>query len=327
MRISTRGFTMPEVNDDATRKELRHVDEVSERVSNAGGIASNIRQSRKAGKLLFIRRLSETRLALPALIVILVVCLAAIFAPVIAPQDPETTHLADSLQAPGAQHWLGTDNLGRDVLSRIIFGARISMQVGIIAVGISLLAGTTLGLISGYTRVNLIDTFIMRIMDALLAFPTLVLALAISAALGPSLRNVMIAVGFIGIPTYARLVRGQVLSERENDYVDAARTIGVPDGRILYRHILPNVTAPLIVQSSIGVAFAIIEAASLSFLGLGVQPPTPSWGGMLAIGKNYLDHSWWMAIPPGVAIFVVVLAFNFLGDGIRDALDPHLQHR
>jgi ABC-type dipeptide/oligopeptide/nickel transport system permease subunit len=318
---------MRETDGGATRKELRNVDEAPVRVSNAGGIAGNIRQSRKTGAALFVRRLSETRLALPALIVILAISLMAIFAPVIAPDDPETTHLTDALQGPGAQHWLGTDNLGRDVLSRIIFGARISMQVGIIAVGISLIAGTTLGLVSGYTRISVIDTLIMRIMDALLAFPTLVLALAISAALGPSLRNVMIAVGFIGIPTYARLVRGQVLSEREHDYVDAARTIGVHDMRILYRHVLPNVTAPLIVQSSIGVAFAIIEAASLSFLGLGVQPPTPSWGGMLAIGKNYLDHSWWMAIPPGLAIFAVVLAFNFLGDGIRDALDPHLQHR
>jgi peptide/nickel transport system permease protein len=184
-----------------------------------------------------------------------------------------------------------------------------------------------IGLIVGYTKSGLVDTVLMRCIDALLAFPTLVLALAISAALGPSLRNVMIAVGFVGVPSYARLIRGQVLSIKQNEYIEAARAIGLTDVRILLRYVLPNVTAPLVVQASIGVAFAIISEASLSFLGLGVQPPTPSWGGMLAIGKDYLQLAWWMALVPGFAIFITVLAVNFLGDGVRDALDPGLRHR
>ncbi|MDI3340527.1 MAG: ABC transporter permease [Sphaerobacter sp.] len=274
----------------------------------------------------FVVRLMRTRLVLPATLVILLLVLAAALAPIIAPYGIEEGDFAASLKGPSRDHLLGTDTLGRDIFSRVVYGARVSLEVGIIAVGISLVVGTVLGLIAGYTRIGLLDSLIMRSMDALLAFPTLVLALAITAALGPSLTNVMIAVGIVGIPTYARLVRGQVLSVREREFIEAARTIGVPDARIMWRHILPNVTAPLIVQASLGVAFAILSEASLSFLGLGVQPPTPSWGAMLAFGKDYLNHAPWMAIAPGAAIFITVLAFNFLGDGIRDALDPHL-HR
>ncbi len=250
----------------------------------------------------------------------------AIFAPLLAPHDPLAQTFAPS-ESPSAAHLFGTDELGRDVLSRVLYGSRVSLQVGIIAVSISLVIGTALGLIAGYSGVGLVDTIIMRCMDALLAFPTLVLALAITAALGPSLTNVMIAVGVVGIPAYARLVRGQVLSVAKREYVEAARVVGVPDLRIIWRHVLPNVTAPLIVQASLGVAFAILSEASLSFLGLGVQPPTPSWGGMLSFGKDWLDRAPWMAIAPGSAIFITVLAFNFLGDGIRDALDPRMQHR
>lgn len=274
-----------------------------------------------------MKRLLRTRMSGIGLFIILLMVFAALFAPLIAPFNPEEQNFADALVGPTTTYWLGTDNLGRDTFSRVVYGSRVSLQVGVIAVGISLIIGTTLGLISGYTRIKFVDTLIMRCMDALLAFPTLVLALAITAALGPSLTNVMIAVGIVGIPSYARLIRGQVLTIGQREYVEAARTIGANDRRIIALHIFPNVTAPLIVQASLGVAFAILAEASLSFLGLGVQPPTPSWGAMLAVGKDWLQYASWMAIGPGLAIFIVVLAFNFLGDGIRDALDPHLQHR
>jgi peptide/nickel transport system permease protein len=256
--------------------------------------------------------------------IILLVILAALLAPLIAPYGVEATDFNATLHGPSRAHLFGTDNLGRDIFTRIIFGARVSLEVGLIAVGIALVIGTTLGLVAGYSPIPFADAIIMRAMDALLAFPTLVLALAITAALGPSLSNVMIAVGVVGIPVYARLVRGQVLSVKERDYIEAARTIGVPDSRIMWRHILPNVTAPLIVQASLGIAFAILAEASLSFLGVGVQPPTPSWGAMLSFGKDYLQMAYWMAMAPGLAIFLTVLSFNFLGDGIRDALDPRL---
>jgi peptide/nickel transport system permease protein len=290
-------------------------------------LGESTRRTRLTGVRGFMNRLLKTRLALAAIIVIALVVIAAIFAPIIAPYSPRQTNFNAALSGPTRDHYLGTDNLGRDTFSRVVFGARVSLQVGVIAVGISLIIGTTLGLTAGYMKNTIIDTVIMRFMDALLAFPTLVLALAITAALGPSLTNVMIAVGVVGIPGYARLVRGQVLSVSEREYIEAARTVGVPDVRIVWRHILPNVSAPLIVQASIGVAFAILAEAALSFLGLGVQPPNPSWGAMLSVGKDWLQHSAWLALAPGFAIFIVVLAFNFLGDGIRDALDPHLQHR
>lgn len=295
--------------------------------TTADTLGASTRRTRLTGARGFMDRLLKTRLALAALIVIVLVVLAAVLAPLIAPYSPRQTDFNAALSGPSGAHYLGTDNLGRDTFSRVVYGARVSLQVGIIAVGISLLIGTTLGLTAGYMKSSIVDTVIMRFMDALLAFPTLVLALAITAALGPSLTNVMIAVGVVGIPNYARLVRGQVLSVNEREYIEAARTIGVPDVRIVWRHILPNVSAPLIVQASIGVAFAILAEAALSFLGLGVQPPNPSWGAMLSVGKDWLQYSVWMALAPGFAIFIVVLAFNFLGDGIRDALDPHLQHR
>ncbi len=273
-----------------------------------------------------VRRLLRARMAPVGLLVILILILSAIFAPWIAPFEPREQNFAVALESPNTTYFMGTDQLGRDTFSRVVYGSRVSLQVGVIAVGISLLVGTTLGLIAGYAGVSFIDSLIMRFMDALLAFPALVLALAITAALGPSLTNVMIAVGIVGIPIYARLVRGQVLSVRQREYVEAARTVGVPDFLIITRHIFPNVTAPLIVQASIGVAVAIIAEASLSFLGLGVQPPTPSWGGMIAVGKDWLGRAPWMSFAPGVAIFVTVLAFNFVGDALRDALDPHMRN-
>lgn len=292
-----------------------------------GALQTGTRQQRATGVSGFARRLRKARFAMPALAIIVLLILAALLAPIISPFDPAKQNFGDALAGPSMKHPFGADNLGRDIFTRVVYGARVSLQVGLIAVGISLIVGTTLGLIAGYNGGDLLDTLIMRCMDALLAFPTLVLALAITAALGPSLRNVMIAVGIVGIPSYARLVRGQVLSVAKREYIEAARVVGVPIPRIIWRHILPNVTAPLIVQASLGVAFAILSEASLSFLGLGVQPPTPSWGGMLSFGKDWLDRAAWMAIAPGSAIFITVLAFNFLGDGIRDALDPRLQHR
>lgn len=291
------------------------------------GLGESTRKKRLVGARGFFDRLMRTRLSSAALVVILLMILMAIFAPWIAPYGPAKTDFGAALSGPSREHLLGADNLGRDTLSRTIYGSRVSLQVGIIAVGISLIVGTALGLISGYMSGTFVDSLIMRCMDALLAFPTLVLALAITAALGPSLTNVMIAVGVVGIPSYARLIRGQVLSVARHEYVEAARTVGASGMRIIWKHIFPNVTGPLIVQASIGVAFAILAEASLSFLGLGVQPPTPSWGAMLSVGKDYLQYAAWMAIAPGAAIFIVVLAFNFLGDGIRDALDPHLQGR
>ncbi len=275
----------------------------------------------------FFLRLRKTRFTVPALVIILALIVAALFAPLISPYDPAKQYFSDALQGPAPNHLFGADNLGRDVFSRVVYGSRISLQVGLIAVTIALVIGTTLGLIAGYNGNGIIDTLIMRCMDALLAFPTLVLALAITAALGPSLRNVMIAVGVIGIPGYARLVRGQVLSVSKREYIEAARVLGAGTPRIIWRHVLPNVLAPIIVQASLGIAFAILSEASLSFLGLGVQPPTPSWGGMLAVGKDWLDRAAWMALAPGAAIFITVLAFNFLGDGIRDALDPRMRQR
>ncbi|HEY7909380.1 MAG TPA: ABC transporter permease, partial [Thermomicrobiales bacterium] len=214
--------------------------------------------------------------------------------------------------------------LGRDTLSRVIYGARISLEVGIIAVGISLVIGVLLGLIAGYTG-GATDAIIMRIMDGLLAFPALVLALAITAMLGPSLSNVMLAIGITGIPSFARLVRGQVLTTKQLEYVQAAQSVGASDWRLMLRHILPNILAPIIVQASISVAAAILAEAGLSFLGLGIQPPTASWGSMLNVAKGYLSRTAWLAIAPGTAIFVTVLGFNFLGDAIRDVLDPRLR--
>ena len=250
---------------------------------------------------------------------------AAAFAPWVAPYDPIKVNVIDSLQPPNPQHWLGTDDLGRDVLSRVIWGARVSLRVGLISVSIGLFVGTSLGLAAGYLG-GKFDLIIMRGIDALLAFPALILAIGITSALGPRIENAMIAIGIVAIPAYARLTRGQVLAVRAREYIVAARTIGAPPLRIVLRHIFPNIMNALIVQATLSTAFAILAEAALSFLGLGAQPPEPSWGQDINYSQRYLANlKWWMSVGPGVAIFTAVFAFNFLGDALRDALDPRLR--
>jgi ABC-type dipeptide/oligopeptide/nickel transport system permease subunit len=274
----------------------------------------------------FIANLFGVRLVGAGVVLLGIVVVCALFANVIAPYDPTAQDYSTVAQGPSAQHLLGTDDLGRDVLSRIVYGSRVSLQVGAIAVSIAVLLGGTLGLLAGYVG-GVTDDVIMRFVDAVQAFPGLILALALAAALGPGVGNVMIAVGFISAPAMARLTRGQTLSVREREFVAAAKVMGAPPRTIIARHVWPNVTAPIIVQATLLVATAIVTEASLSFLGVGVQPPTPSWGSMLRTGSQYLEVAPWIALAPGVAIFLTVLAFNVLGDGLRTVLDPRLSSR
>ena len=273
-----------------------------------------------------LRRLRQTRLVSFGLVVLGLVVICAVFAPMISPYDPLKQDYLAIAQPPSPAHWLGTDDLGRDVLSRVIYGSRVSLQVGAISVAIAVTLGAVLGLLSGYLG-GVVDEVIMRFVDAVQAFPGLILALGLTAALGPSIRNVMIAIGFISSPTIARLARAQTLSIRESEYVAASRISGASASRIIARHIWPNATSPLTVQATLLVATAIVTEASLSFLGVGVQPPTPSWGSMLRTGSQYLEVAPWLAFAPGLAIFVTVLSFNFIGDGLRQALDPRLAGR
>ena len=251
--------------------------------------------------------------------VVVALLVIALIAPWIVPYDPIDVDPIQGLEAPGLKHWLGTDDLGRDVLSRVVMGSRVSLSVGLISVSIGLAAGYLSGAV---------DLLAMRVIDALLAFPALLLAISITAALGPQIWNSMIAIGVVAIPAYARLTRAQVLSVREREYVMATRAVGATSWRIVTRHILPNISNSLVVQASLSTAFAILAEASLSFLGLGAQPPTPSWGQDINYSQRYLTNMlWWMSAGPGIAIFLAVLSFNFLGDALRDALDPHLRRR
>lgn len=268
-------------------------------------------------------RLRHVRGAVLGLGVLIVLIVLALGADVFAPHDPNLQTYVDVLQPPSMTYPFGTDDLGRDVLSRIIYGSRVSLEVGLISIGLSVVVGVPLGLIAGYMGGH-VDDVLMRIMDAISAFPALVLALAITAALGMGIGNAMIAIGVVQVPVFARLVRGQVLSIRERDYVHAAKLLGATQVRIMRDHIWPNVTAPVIVQSSLGVTTAIITEASLSFLGVGVRPPTPSWGSMLSQGYQYLETAPWLAAASGATIFVTVLGLNFFGDGLRAILDPRL---
>jgi peptide/nickel transport system permease protein len=273
-----------------------------------------------------VARAVQTRGAGFGLIVVTLVLFVALSADVIAPYNPDQAQQAGVLTAPALAHWLGTDQLGRDVLSRIIHGARTSVQAGVVSVGFALIAGVSIGLLAGYHG-GWIDDVLVLLVDALWSFPTLVLALAIAASLGPGLTNAMLAIGVVFTPIFARLVRGQTLSVRERDFVVAARALGAGSGRIMIRHIWPNVTAPIIVQTSLLVASAIVVEAALSFLGLGIEPPTSSWGSMLKAGYQYMQQAPWLSFAPGTAIFVTVLAFNLLGDGLRRGLDPRLRQQ
>ena len=256
-----------------------------------------------------------------ALGIVLFFVLLALFAPVIAPYDPLATSWSAIRKAPNAAHWFGTDEIGRDVLSRVVWGTRASLLAGVVSVSIALACGVPIGLLAGYAG-TWVDALISRMTDAMLACPFLILAIALAAFLGPSLANAMIAIGVSATPIFIRLTRAQVLQVKVEDYIEAARAVGNSPLRIVWRHILPNVVPPLIVQATLAIAAAIIAEAALSFLGLGQQPPAPSWGSMLNTAKNYIDNAPWMAVWPGVSIFLLVLSFNLLGDGLRDALDP-----
>jgi peptide/nickel transport system permease protein len=271
-----------------------------------------------------LRRLMRRHGAMVGLVVVLFFIAVAVLAPLVSPYDPVATNWALVRKPPSMAHWFGTDEIGRDVLARVVWGARASLLAGVVSVCISLLLGVPIGLLAGYVG-GFLDGLLMRITDAMLACPFLILAIALAAFLGPNLTNAMIAIGISAMPAFIRLTRAQVLNAKVEDYVEAARAVGNPHLRIVLRHILPNIVAPIMVQATLAIAAAIIAEASLSFLGLGQQPPAPSWGSMLNTAKNFLSQAPWMAVWPGLAIFVVVLAFNLLGDGLRDALDP--RHR
>jgi len=268
-----------------------------------------------------LRRAARARLAPFGAVVLLAALIVALAAPLVSPQDPLKQNLANALSRPSGTHLLGTDNVGRDVLSRVVWGTRVSLLAGFVSVALALLAGGVIGLAAGYTAGRL-DGLLMRLMDAVLSFPALVLALALGAVLGAGLTGVLIALAVVYTPTFARLMRGQVLAITAREYVDAARVLGATGWRVAWHHVLPNATAPMVVQASLSVAFAILAEASLSFLGLGVQPPAASWGSMINAGRGYLQQAPWIVFGPGAALFVTVIGLNFVGDAIRDALDP-----
>ena len=285
-------------------------------------IGSTPRTDRLSSVRYFLRKNPRMLVGLVLLTILLFV---AVFAPIIAPYDPIKVNITDTLEPPSLNHLLGTDDLGRDVFSRVLWGSRISLSVGVISVSIGFLLGVSIGLVAGYLG-GTFDLLAMRVIDALLAFPALVLAIAITAALGPQIQNAMIAIGIVAVPGYARLTRGQVLSVRSREFILAARTVGVPPLRIVLRHIFPNIANTLVVQATLATAFAILAEAALSFLGLGPQPPYPSWGQDINYSQRYLANmKWWMSAGPGIAIFIAVFTFNFLGDALRDALDPRLR--
>jgi peptide/nickel transport system permease protein len=271
-----------------------------------------------------LRRMLRNRGAVAGGVVFVMIVVVALAAPALAPSDPTGLNVVDSLQAPGPRHLLGSDQFGRDVLSRIIFGARVSVAMGLVAVTISVLTGSGLGLVAGYYRHGT-DLVIGRLVDVMLAFPGILLALVVIAVLGPSLASAMVAVGISGMPLFIRVVRGATLSARELQYIEAARVSGCGDMRILARHVLPNVAAPVIVLATLGIPSAVIAGAALSFLGLGVKPPTPDWGAMLSEGRSFMTTAWWLSTFPGLAIAVMVMAINLFGDGLRDALDPQMR--
>jgi peptide/nickel transport system permease protein len=289
----------------------------------ASGEIAGVRTKSVGRRTLIWRQLRRQPSALAGAAILALLVLSAIFAPLIAPYAPEEQIRGASLQSPSGAYVLGTDVFGRDIFSRVLHGGRISLRIGLISVAIAATSGIVFGLVAGYYG-RWVDTVIMRFMDMLLALPGILLALVIVAVLGPSITNVMLAVGTAAVPAFTRIVRGSVLAAREMTYVEAARVIGAPDILILSRHILPNIVAPVIVLGTLNIATAIIVGASLSFLGVGVQPPTAEWGAMLSDGRDYLRGQWWIATFPGLTIFVTVLSINLLGDGLREALDPRM---
>ncbi|HEX7101825.1 MAG TPA: nickel transporter permease [Nitrolancea sp.] len=283
-------------------------------------ITAEMRSERKR----IIGRLLRHRGGVVGAVILLILFLVAIFAPIIAPYDPIKITGADALQGPSAKHLMGTDNFGRDILSRVVFGARLSLRMGFIAIAIAAVIGTLIGLVAG-SYGGWIESLLMRFVDALMAFPGILLALAVTAMLGPGLTNSMIAVGISFIPSFARLVRSSALQVKEMTYIEAARSIGCGTPHIIRKHIFPNVLTPIIVLSTLGVASAILIGAALSFLGLGAQPPSAEWGIMLAEGRQFMRTAWWIMAFPGLAITITVIAANLIGDGVRDALDPRLK--
>ncbi|BCS54264.1 oligopeptide ABC transporter permease [Geobacter sp. SVR] len=273
----------------------------------------------------FWQRLKRNRMAMAGGCIVALLFAVSLLAPLIAPSDPNTIDAWQVLAPPSWQHWFGTDELGRDVFSRVLYGARISLKVGFVAVGIAVTIGTVVGLVSGYYS-GLTDTVLMRVVDIMLCFPAFFLILAVITFLRPDIWYIMAIIGLTGWMGVARLVRAETLSIREMDYIMAARSIGCSDLRIIFRHILPNAMSPVLVSATLGVAAAILTESALSFLGIGVQPPTPSWGNILTSGKDYIEFAWWLSLFPGLAILVTVLAYNLLGEGIRDALDPRVKY-
>lgn len=274
---------------------------------------------------IFFKKLRKNRAAMVGGFFIVFFIITAIVGPYFTPYAPETTDVVNKLAPPSADHWFGTDHHGRDIFSRIIHGMSITLYVGFASVILGATVGVVLGIISGYYG-GRIDTIIMRAMDVLLAFPGILLALAIVSVLGGSLQNVIIAVAISSVPVFARIVRGSTLAVKQLEYIDAVRALGASDFRIIFKHILPNVSSPIIVQATLSIATAILSASGLSFLGLGAQPPTPEWGAMLSDGRNYLYNAPHVALYPGIMIVLIVLAFNILGDGLRDALDPKMKN-
>jgi peptide/nickel transport system permease protein len=271
------------------------------------------------------RRFRKNKLAVVGLGIISFFVIIAVIAPLIAPEGINDQKLADRLQSPSADHWLGTDDFGRDILSRIIYGTRISLWIGTFSVLGSIIVGSILGILAGYYG-RWVDTFISRIFDIMLAFPSILLAIAIVTILGPSLSNALIAIAIINIPSFGRLIRSKVLSVKQEEYILAAKSIGMGDLRILFHHVLPNSMAPVIVQGTLAIATSILEAAALGFLGLGAEAPNPEWGKMLSDSRQFITQAPWTMVSPGIAIMLVVIGFNLMGDGLRDALDPRMKH-
>ncbi|WP_226682429.1 ABC transporter permease [Sutcliffiella horikoshii] len=285
------------------------------------GVPVSIENAKSVRWKTFYKKLAKNKAAMAGAFIIIFVILMGIFAPLLATHDPNTTNVMNKLKPPSAENYLGTDDLGRDIFSRLLFGARISLGIGFVSTILGAIVGVSLGIVSGYYG-RWVDSLIMRICDVLLAFPGILLALAIVSVLGASTQNVIIAVAFYAVPSFARIVRGSTLSVGKLEYIDAIKAMGAKDFRIIFKHILPNIMSPIIVQATLYIASAIITASALSFLGMGTRPPTPEWGAMLSQGRSYIAQAPHITLFPGLVILLVVIGFNLMGDGLRDALDP-----